>query len=560
MADIFISYAQKERDLMLPLKARLEALDITVFVDVDGRLDGMPTFPEALDRGVRQAKAVLGCWTPWALTREWVKNECAIGRDQNKLVAVELAGLTPDEVPAEFYRVDRKYLVGFDPVQLNTGWGMALMALATKFRLWAERNATDPEVAAVLEKAAALEAAAAIERGAAAVPPVIRTPRPEPEPPRDDDAVVATKAFDLKQYVFISYPANIDPALMRSIVRQLLRRELSVWIYDPSPYGFTQTELRAIGRQRAAKDFTTQTLTALEEATCILLLLGASTAGGRFQNGEIELAIKRGRFAAARVGKISYSELPEVLAGSHVPNLFPDEVDVATRRQRVVDLADDIATFMASIMAETSRESAKGLDDRNFLPAIYISHARQDHNTAEALHKELARIRTPRHLIGRKADNRIIPPKLGAIIRDKADLAAGATIGDNVRESMLRTESLVVVCTPAAAASAWVASEIATYIRLGRKDRIFLIVPPSAPAGEKLENMLPEALNDPDVSVIDMREAGGGASGVRRLYAAMIGVPAFEMQRGHWLPLALASMIAVAVAAAAGVMIYLWPR
>src|SRR4051812_12384010 len=98
---------------MLPLKQRLEALGLILFVDVDGRLDGDATFPEALDKGVRAAKAVLGCWSPWALTRPWVQAECAIGKDHNKLVAVERIALNTDDVPALFYLVDRKPLVDF---------------------------------------------------------------------------------------------------------------------------------------------------------------------------------------------------------------------------------------------------------------------------------------------------------------------------------------------------------------------------------------------------------------------------------------------------------------
>ncbi len=114
MVDVFISYPQRERALMLPIKQRLEALGLILFVDVDGRLDGEATFPEALDKGVRASKAVLGCWSPWALGRPWVQTECAIGKDENKLVAVERVVLSGADVPALFYLVDRKPLTDFD--------------------------------------------------------------------------------------------------------------------------------------------------------------------------------------------------------------------------------------------------------------------------------------------------------------------------------------------------------------------------------------------------------------------------------------------------------------
>lgn len=149
---------------MLPLKQRLEALGLILFVDVDGRLDGEATFPEALDKGVRAAKAVLGCWSPWALTRPWVQTECAIGKDQNKLVAVERIALSTDDVPALFYLVDRKPLADFTGDAPHEGWAMTLTALATKLRLWTEKNPSHTDVNEIRAKADVLEKAAQAER------------------------------------------------------------------------------------------------------------------------------------------------------------------------------------------------------------------------------------------------------------------------------------------------------------------------------------------------------------------------------------------------------------
>lgn len=172
MVDVFISYPQRERVLMLPLKARLEALGLILFVDVDGRLDSEPNFPQALDNGVRAAKAVLGVWSPWALSRQWVQNECAIGKDENKLVAVERLPIKPAQVPALFYLVDRKPLTDFDGKAPHEGWAMTLSALATKMKLWLEARPDHPEAADVRVKTAMLERAAAAELAALGVAPL----------------------------------------------------------------------------------------------------------------------------------------------------------------------------------------------------------------------------------------------------------------------------------------------------------------------------------------------------------------------------------------------------
>ncbi len=164
MFDVFISYPQRERGLMLPIKHRLESLGLILFVDVDGRLDGEATFPEALDKGVRASKAVLGCWSPWALTRPWVRKECAFAMTENKLVAVERLAVTVADVPLQFHDVDRKPLINFNGTAPHEGWAMTLNALATKLKLWSEKHPNHPEIADVREKIGILKRAAATER------------------------------------------------------------------------------------------------------------------------------------------------------------------------------------------------------------------------------------------------------------------------------------------------------------------------------------------------------------------------------------------------------------
>ena len=95
-----------------------------------------------------------------------MQTECAIGKDENKLVAVERVALTPADVPALFYLVDRKPLSDFDGTAPHEGWAMTLSALATKLKLWLEKRPDHPEAAAVREKIVVLEKAASAERAA----------------------------------------------------------------------------------------------------------------------------------------------------------------------------------------------------------------------------------------------------------------------------------------------------------------------------------------------------------------------------------------------------------
>lgn len=102
MADIFLSYARKDRELAVVIKERLERQGYSVFFDVD-KLDGGDVFPDVIDREVKTAKVVVGIWTPHALSRPWVKTECLIGKDRGVLVPVSLKSISLMDTPVTFY-------------------------------------------------------------------------------------------------------------------------------------------------------------------------------------------------------------------------------------------------------------------------------------------------------------------------------------------------------------------------------------------------------------------------------------------------------------------------
>lgn len=102
MADIFLSYARKDRELAVVIKERLERQGYSVFFDVD-KLDGGDVFPDVIDREVKTAKVVVGVWTPHALSRPWVKTECLIGKDRGVLVPVSLKSISLMDTPVTFY-------------------------------------------------------------------------------------------------------------------------------------------------------------------------------------------------------------------------------------------------------------------------------------------------------------------------------------------------------------------------------------------------------------------------------------------------------------------------
>lgn len=131
MADIFISYARLDRDRVAPLKQALDGLGLNSFFDIDG-LDGGDTFPDVLDREVKNAKVVLGCWTPHALQRDWVKAECAIAHEQKTLVPLEFDPLGPIDVPAAFFRLQRVNVSTWRGESKHDGWLSAVRAISRR--------------------------------------------------------------------------------------------------------------------------------------------------------------------------------------------------------------------------------------------------------------------------------------------------------------------------------------------------------------------------------------------------------------------------------------------
>ncbi|MEO0982451.1 MAG: toll/interleukin-1 receptor domain-containing protein [Pseudomonadota bacterium] len=130
MADVFISYARVERPKAERIRDLLQEIGLTVFLDVEG-LDGGDVFPDVLDREVKTAGAVLGLWSPHALSRPWIKTECLIGKDRGVLVPAAVEPINPlTDVPAAFYGVQHIDLMDFDGDPNDPAWVSLVKSLA----------------------------------------------------------------------------------------------------------------------------------------------------------------------------------------------------------------------------------------------------------------------------------------------------------------------------------------------------------------------------------------------------------------------------------------------
>lgn len=110
--------------------------------------------------------------------------------------------------------------------------------------------------------------------------------------------------------------------------------------------------------------------------------------------------------------------------------------------------------------------------------SAFISYSHRDAAFARSLHRRLEAYRLPRHLRrqdmlpGGFQDARqatpqdALPRRLRPIFRDRDELPAACDLSAAVREAIAQSSALIVVCSPAAVASEWVAREVAMFRRL----------------------------------------------------------------------------------------------
>lgn len=156
----------------------------------------------------------------------------------------------------------------------------------------------------------------------------------------------------------------------------------------------------------------------------------------------------------------------------------------------------------------------------------FISYARSDEPWAKSLHRRLEAYRIPREV--RPASAAVIPSihRLRPVFRDDDELAASADLGARLRDALDRSRYLIVVASPAAAASRWVNAEVQHLVDAGRVDDVLVLVVAGDPGGAPQREALPAALKRPagEPLWVDARErAKLDRKAVLRLIAGMLG-------------------------------------
>ncbi len=159
--------------------------------------------------------------------------------------------------------------------------------------------------------------------------------------------------------------------------------------------------------------------------------------------------------------------------------------------------------------------------------AAFLSYSHKDAAIAARIHRRLERYRIPRRLVGRETERGAVPPRLWPVFRDREEMAASADLSETVQAALAESAALVVLCSPDAAASSWVAEEIATFRALHPERPVLAAI-----VAGTVPECFPQPLRrrGPDGSwheplATDLRREGDGLHlGLLKLVAGLTGV------------------------------------
>lgn len=183
----------------------------------------------------------------------------------------------------------------------------------------------------------------------------------------------------------------------------------------------------------------------------------------------------------------------------------------AGRRRAIADLG---------LASETQRDP----DDRSGIEQrfrAFLSYSHSDTAAARRLHRRLEWYRLPKNL--RTADTEDgSDRRLGQIFRDRDDLPASTDLSESVKEALAHSDALIVLCSPDAKESPWVANEIALFREL-HPDRPILA---ALLRGEAHESFPEELLKIGEPLAADFRpDKDGEKLGLLKIIAGLADVP-----------------------------------
>ena len=143
-------------------------------------------------------------------------------------------------------------------------------------------------------------------------------------------------------------------------------------------------------------------------------------------------------------------------------------------------------------LATSSEPSGGAAADPGTTYRAFLSYSHSDRAAAAAIHYALEGYRLPRKLVGRPTAVGPVPRRLTPIFRDREELSAASDLSTLITAALEKSLFLIVVCSPAAAASKWVNAEIIAFKRLHGEDRVLALVVAGEPNVSTWDHAAPD--------------------------------------------------------------------
>jgi hypothetical protein len=311
---VFISYRRVDGPWGLAIFQNLTQHGYDVFIDYDGIAGG--NFESVILENIRARAHFLVLLTPTALERcgnpdDWMRREIETALDSKRnIVPLMLVGFDFG-TPATASQLTGKLaaLKNYNGLEIPNVrfFSSEMERLRNKY--------LNVEVDAVLHPASDSAQQVAKEQRDKAVGALYD----EPARPVQQVGRTAPQADRGQGIVFVSYPVDIDPSKMKQMVSALINHGFRIWLYDPTPFGFSENELERIDYQKGGEDYLKQPRDAARDAAVVLFLISRWTLGSRFQKAELSIALKHGRLVPYIVSEnVTIEDLPLELSKLHV--------------------------------------------------------------------------------------------------------------------------------------------------------------------------------------------------------------------------------------------------
>ena len=162
---------------------------------------------------------------------------------------------------------------------------------------------------------------------------------------------------------------------------------------------------------------------------------------------------------------------------------------------------------------------------RRFSAFISYNYNRRDRKFARRLHRELESYRLPHRLAHKPATSSGPADRLKPVFRDADEMTAAPDLSEAVREALAESDYLIVVCSPASAASVWVGHEIDLFRALHGDRHILTALIDGTPQTAFHPALRQGPAGDIEPLAADFRPEGGGKRmAMLKLVGALAGV------------------------------------